>query len=99
MDVITFADWGNDAANILSVFDDRVPDREILERDLVADRHVLVDDGAELAVVLGNHAEPIRACGEVLDDYDTDVVAAIMYEHMGYICHGACVQLYRSVIR
>src|ERR1700737_2032137 len=79
MDVVTFADRGNHAANVLSVFDDCVPDSEILERDLVADRHVLVDDGAELAVVLGDHAEPIRACGEVLAHYTTDVVAAVMY--------------------
>jgi hypothetical protein len=46
VDVVALADRRDDAAYVLAILDDRVADSEILQRDLVADRDVLVVYGA-----------------------------------------------------
>jgi hypothetical protein len=46
VDVVALADRRDDAAYVLTVLDDRVADGEILQRDLVADRDIVVVYGA-----------------------------------------------------
>src|ERR1700738_2236271 len=79
MDVIALADGSDDATYVLAVFDDRFADREVAQRDLVADRHILVVYGARLAVILGHDAQEIGPRGEILDHHDPDVVAVVVY--------------------
>jgi hypothetical protein len=79
VDVIALTDGGDDATYVLAVLDDRCADREVPQRDLVADRHILVVYGVQLAVILGHDAQQIGTGGEILDHYDADVVAVIVY--------------------
>jgi hypothetical protein len=79
MDVIALADGSDDATYVLTVFDDRCADREVAKRDLVADRHILVVYGVQLAVILGHHAQQSGAGGEILNHHDPDVVTVIVY--------------------
>ena len=67
-----------------------VTDRQVRERDLVADRNVLVGDGMEVAVVLGDDAQHVGPRGQVLDDDNPDIVLMGVYEQMG-CCHMAAL--------
>jgi hypothetical protein len=87
MNVIAFPHRCHDPADVLTVFDHRVADRQVLQRDLVADGDVLVYDGAKLAVILGNDAEHVGTGSEILDDDHADVITAVVREQVRYLCH------------
>ena len=61
VNVVALADGCDDPAYILAVLDDRIADPEIAQRDLVANRHVLVVYRAQLAVILRHDDEELRA--------------------------------------
>src|SRR3569833_561476 len=82
VDVVAFADRRDYAADVLAILHDRVAYREVAQRDLVADGHVMVGYGAQLAVILRHDAQQFGPCLEAFDDDDTDVVAMIMYQQM-----------------
>src|SRR5690348_15479253 len=88
VDVIALADRSDYAAYVLAILHDRVAYREVAQRDLVADRHVMVGYGAQLAVILCYDAKQVGARLEAFDDDDADVVPAIVYEQMRCGSHG-----------
>jgi hypothetical protein len=88
MHMIPFVHWRDYAANIFAVLDDGFAHREVLERDLVSNRYILVDKGVKFAVILGDDAEHVGTGRKVLDDDYADVIAAIVDEKMRYFCHG-----------
>src|SRR5882757_3313594 len=79
VDVIALTDGSDDATYVLAVLDDRCADREVPQRDLVADRYILVVYGVQLAVILGHDAQEVGTGGEILDYHDPDVVALVVY--------------------
>jgi hypothetical protein len=87
MDVIALANGRNYAADVLTVLDHGIANGQVLQCDLVAEGYVLIEEAAELAVILGYDAVQISAGGKVLDDYHADVVAAVMHEQVRYLVH------------
>jgi hypothetical protein len=76
--MIAFVYGSGDSTDVVTIFDDSIADVQILERDLVADRHVLVDYSVKFAVVFGYDAQQVSAGDEILDDHDADIIAAIV---------------------
>ena len=83
MDMLALGDRRDDAADVLSVLGHRVADREVDERHLVADRHIMAGGEAEIGIVLGHDAEHVGAGLEAFDHDHADVVLAIVHEQLG----------------
>jgi hypothetical protein len=92
VNVIAFANGGNDAAYILAILDDRVTDGEVLESDFVPYGHVLVVNCTHLAVILGNDHEQVGTGLEIFDHHDAHVIAVVVDQQVrGPVrcsCHG-----------
>src|SRR4051812_11402589 len=88
MHVVALAHGRDYATDILAVLDDGIAHGEVLQGNLVPDRHILIDNGTKLAVVLCDDAEHVGAGSEILDDDHADVVAAVMDEKVRYFGHG-----------
>jgi cobalamin biosynthesis Mg chelatase CobN len=87
MDVLAFFDRRDDSADVLAVFDHGIANREVSQRDFMTDRHVLIDGCAKLAVIFGHDAQQTRSGDEVFDDYDADIIVAIVHQEMGPVVH------------
>jgi hypothetical protein len=79
VNVLPFADRRDDSPDVLAVFYDGIAEVEVAERDFMPDWHGVLEDTAELTVVLGNHAQQVRADRDVFDDHDADIVATIVH--------------------
>jgi hypothetical protein len=88
VDVVAFADRRHYAAYVLAILHDRVADRQVAQRNLVTDRHVMVGYGAQLAVILRYDAHELGARLEAFDDDDADIVPMVVYEQMRWGSHG-----------
>jgi len=76
-----------DAADVLVVLDYGIAHRQIFQGDLVSEGHILIEDAAKLAVILGDDAEQVGAGSEILHDHHADVVAAVVHEQVRYLVH------------
>jgi hypothetical protein len=85
--MVALAHRHNYAADVFAVLDHGIADRQILQGYFVPKRHVLVEDSAKLAVILGYDAEQVCAGSEILYDHNADVVAAVVYEQLRYLVH------------
>jgi hypothetical protein len=85
--MVAFAHGRNYAANVFAVLGHGIADRQILQGDFVPKWHVLIEDAAKLAVILGYDAEEVGAGCEILDDHHADVVAAVVHEQVRYLVH------------
>jgi len=54
MDVVALAYGRDDAADVLAVLDYGIAHRQIFQGDLVSEGHILIEDAAKLAVILGD---------------------------------------------
>jgi hypothetical protein len=97
VDVVAFTDRRDYAADVLAIFHDRVAYREVAQRDLVTDGHVMVGYGAQLAVILCDDAQQLGACLEAFDDDDPDIVPMIVYQQMRCGSHASEAEGYRDV--
>jgi hypothetical protein len=88
MNMIAFAYGGHDSTDILTIFDYGITGTEVFERNFVPDWHVLVDGAAKLAVVLRYDTQHVCAGEEILDNHNSNIVAAIMHQKLRPILHG-----------
>lgn len=79
VNVLSFADRRYDSPDVLTVFNDGIAEVEVPKRDFMPDRHGVLQSTAELTVVLGNHAQQVRADRDIFDDHDGDIVATIVH--------------------
>src|SRR5579863_2545079 len=86
MDMLALGDGPHEAADILAIFDRGVVDLRIRERDLVAERYILLHEDREGAVILGHHPEGVGAGGQSFDHDDRDIVLAAMRQNMRVLC-------------
>ncbi len=82
VDVLARLGAAGHAADVLAVLDDGIALFQILERDLVADRYVVLGGDMDRRVVLGDDAEHLGSGLEVFDDDDADVVLGAMDQEL-----------------
>ena len=82
VDVVALADGRDYAPDVLPILHDGVAYRQVAQRDLMTDRHVMVGYSAKLAVILRQDAQQLGALLEAFDDDDPDIVAMIVYQQM-----------------
>jgi hypothetical protein len=87
MNMVALANGRDDAADVFTVFDHGITDRQVFQSNLVPEGHVLVEDASKLTVILGYDAEQVGTGSEILDDHYADVVAAVVHEQMRYLVH------------
>jgi len=78
MDVTALLGGADHPADILSVFDDSVTFREVLEGDFVPDRDVGLRSETAIRVVCRDDTEHVRPRFQIFDHDHTDIVLMIM---------------------
>ena len=88
MDMVAFADGRDDVADVLAVLDHRVADGEILSAILwpMGTSWLLRARNSLLSSVTTQSMSVPG--GEVFDHHDADIVAAVVNQKLGYVCHG-----------
>jgi hypothetical protein len=85
---------GDDLADVLAVFDGGVALLQVLQRDLVADRHIALGGQAEGGIVVGDAAQHVGAGGQALDHDDPDIVGLFMDEKVRDFRHWMSLQVW-----
>src|SRR5262245_34050367 len=80
--VLALLDALHEAPDVLAVLDRRVAVLEVGERDLVADRNVVLHRNGERRVVLGDDAERLGAGREALDHHHGHIVLRAVRQHV-----------------
>lgn len=75
-------DCRHELANVLAIFDDRVPLTEVDQGHLVADGHVLPGNECEIGIILCDDAEHFVALLELFDNNHADVVALVVNQKL-----------------
>jgi len=82
VDVLARRNVGHGLADVLAVLPDRVARLDVLERDLVADRDVVLRLQPEIGIVVRDDAEHVGSGLEAFHHDDSDRVLPIMYEEL-----------------
>jgi hypothetical protein len=78
VDVVALFDIGNELADVLTIFDRRIAGRNILERDLVADRHIGIGVKLEARIVMRDDTQHLSSSRQAFDNNNADIVCVIM---------------------
>lgn len=61
---------------------------EVVERNLVADGHVMLGGQAECGMVLRDAAQHVRAGRQALDQDDADIVSLLVHKQVRHLVRG-----------
>jgi hypothetical protein len=78
VDVSALFDIGDELADVLAVFDGRIARFDVLERDLVADRHIRLRDSSKLELSCVTTAQHLSPGLQALDNDNADIVRVVM---------------------
>jgi hypothetical protein len=78
MDVSALFDISDELSDVLAVLDGRIARFDVLERDLVANRHIRVRDEFEAGIVMRDDTEHLGSGLQALDNDDADIVRVVM---------------------
>jgi hypothetical protein len=84
MQVLALGDGLHHLADVDAVLDDGVALSIVLQRDLVADRDVVLRDDLDLLVIFHDPAGEVLAGLDPFDDDDTDAVAFLVHHEMNH---------------
>jgi hypothetical protein len=92
--MIALGDIGDEAPDILSVFDCCIAIGQIGQSDLVTNGNVVIDDEREVRIILGNDAQHLGPGRQAFNHDYADVVLFVMDKQMGNTHFlGSCVLL------
>ena len=83
MDMRALGDVGNRPPDIAAIFQDRVAAGDIMQGDLVANRHILGRLQVKTGIVGGDHAKHFRASLQALDNDHAARIFRFMHKKMG----------------
>lgn len=80
--VLALLDGRNNLADILAILDDSGTDLEILQGDLVSDRHVIAAGQLKIRVIMGDHTGHLCASRQVLHNNDANIVLVVVNQQL-----------------
>jgi len=83
--MIALRDIGDEAPNILSVFDRCIAIGQIGQSDLVTNGNVIVNDEREVRIILSNDAQHLGPGRQAFNHNNADVVLFVMDKQMGNV--------------